>query len=245
MDAKLIELLTDITEQANNVKWLSILLIVCVIVMGVWLHSRVKGYGEKLGEIEAETAKLPEIKEQLRATTQVTESIKSEFSQKEWTARERSVLMRTKLEEAVTAAFAVYEAMNQQTDTIRETELEGDADKPRNRLHALVQLYFDQLEGPAKEVRLASFELSKAVSLVHTKWKLYEISVNGNLPAEKIAAAKKEYREAHDAGDVEKQFQRLMNGVYAFAAACRTEMQQYLPGADSPAKVEAQKASAG
>src|SRR5437762_8426685 len=86
MDPKLFELASQMSAGANDIKWLTLVLIASVFIVALYLRQRIAGYAVRLGQIEAETSKIEAIKEQLAATTKVTEGIKSEISQKDWRA---------------------------------------------------------------------------------------------------------------------------------------------------------------
>src|SRR5690349_19564495 len=86
---QMITLAALIADRATHIEWLSGLVIICIIVLGIYVKSRTDGYARRLGEIQAATTALPDIQKQTKATTEITESIKSEFARRDWRERDR------------------------------------------------------------------------------------------------------------------------------------------------------------
>jgi hypothetical protein len=100
-----------------------------------------------------------ELQKQLKANTQLVETIKSDIGQRDWTARERTSLRRIKLE-------ALLEKMNDcdnYLDQHRNRFLDGKGTDPDqrdylNELNAMGSLYFPELENEIQRFYLSGKE---------------------------------------------------------------------------------------
>jgi hypothetical protein len=100
-----------------------------------------------------------ELSKQLRANTQMIETIKSEVSQRDWAQREWTNLRRQKLE----ALFDKMHECETYMDRARSAAYGGKTENEPdvvNEFHTLATLYFRELRKEASEYYLASKELT-------------------------------------------------------------------------------------
>lgn len=160
MDAQLAELAAEISRQEAYLRWGFWLTLVVLACVAIYAWHFLKGYADKIGDIKAQTDKLPEIQLQLAVATRTTEEIKAEIGQKDWRERERLTLYRTRLEELLGAVFDVNREAQRQGIAAHENEILTADVVPINRLQVITSLYFKQL-------RVDGLELAKAVILHH------------------------------------------------------------------------------
>src|SRR5476649_2300581 len=99
MDATTQALVVDLISQRTLANWAFWLLFFVVSGLSALAASFLKAYGSKRGEQLATKADFDNLKEQLQATTRLTEEIKSEVGHIEWHMRETYTTRRAKLEE--------------------------------------------------------------------------------------------------------------------------------------------------
>jgi hypothetical protein len=85
--------------EGGNFDLVYYLLILCLIVVGTYLGSFLREYSRKRADQFATKADLIEIQNQLRASVEITESVKRDIEQGAWRERELELLKRDKLEQ--------------------------------------------------------------------------------------------------------------------------------------------------
>lgn len=231
MDPKLLELAASIAAGATNIQWLTISIVVCILVSGLYLRSRIEGYASRLGAIEAETRKIETLQQQLTDNTKIAESIKAEFAHKSWRDRERMVLMRTRLEELLAAAYHVREAIGDQMSTMMDDEMRGNDEAPRNRLSALTKLYFPALSAETNAVALASLAVLAPMHEIRQKWRIYKASLALGPNHQQHITASQDFKatDAAKRPQMNQAYKNLVTAVAALEDAAATAVKEYMP----------------
>lgn len=148
MDATTQTLIADLISQRIASNWVFWLLFFVVSGLAAVAADFLKAYGRKRGEQLATKADFESLKEQLRATTRLTEEIKSEVGHIEWRMREAYTARRAKLEEFVQQIGTVETAIGEWSAKAILEEFETLDSACLNRLQVLARLYFPALYMP-------------------------------------------------------------------------------------------------
>lgn len=146
--------------------WQYYSLIFAVALVAGALGSFAGAYLKRRGENLATKADFNEVLRQIRATTLLTESVRSEISNADWTAREWKNIRRIKAEELLVAVNDAQAAL----DAMSYSYLFGAADTthgdPAGRVSMLAALYFPEVFLPAQRFGMEAsqqiIELSQA-----------------------------------------------------------------------------------
>ena len=231
MDAQLVELATQIARQQAYLQagfWIAL---AAMVVMGLYVRHLLKGYGNKVGEIKAQTDNLDEIKRQLGETTRVAEEIKSDFGLKDWRERERLTLYRDRMERLLSAVYELQsECTRHQGTALDESELRTN-EEFGNRVQVLAALYFPTLRLLALELGKAALTACHHAKLVNHRWRLYRLRVAAEPNAPNQAQRDADYNREYEEGAA------AMHASYAALLAKAAEMEgrigdlipQYIP----------------
>ena len=144
-DALIREIAEQIARQQLYAQWPLWLGMLCIALVVGFGASYIGSYGKKRGENLATKADFDDLLAQLRATTTLTEEVRSEVARADWATRELKVLRRTKLEELLQAVHEV-QAWHDSENAIR---LYGSTDAPKAspvpQVERLAGLYFPEL----------------------------------------------------------------------------------------------------
>ncbi|MBV9345914.1 MAG: hypothetical protein JO341_10490 [Gammaproteobacteria bacterium] len=113
--------------------------------IGTALGSLIGSYMAKRGEVAAQRAARQEILEGLRQSTKVSEEVKSAVSLREWSARERTALRRTKLEEMMLMACRTHDWLALELSRVGDPTI-AETPSPQPMMMTLGKLYFPQLK---------------------------------------------------------------------------------------------------
>jgi hypothetical protein len=160
-----------------------VVLTLTALGIGVFVGEYLKTRGKNL----ATKADFESLQEQLRATTQMVETIKSDVAQKDWAQREWTNLRRTKLEALLETMHDCEAFLDQLSSRAIKGDYEAEKRDPVGPLVAIGALYFPELENEIyrfsqtyREQVIIALDHALAVSRVRA----------GDLDA---------YRTAHDA----------------------------------------------
>lgn len=148
MDPKTIEMLRQIAIDASQnalvgAWWFWLILFVAPAI-GAWIG----GHFKKRGETAAIRRDLDEIKDQLAATTRVTEDIKAKISFDDWWKKETLTIRRNQLEKIMSAVFRADDAIHNWWVNASGSE-DSFPEIPRaslQELASLVSLYHPELK---------------------------------------------------------------------------------------------------
>jgi hypothetical protein len=147
LDKELIrEIATQITQEQIILNWKFYLLIVSLSFLAFAAFSFLKSYFEKRGETFARKSDLDILLEELKKTTETTESIKIELEKDTWIVKEFNILRRQKLEELLILLYEYKQNIHLKID---EQFLGGEKVKDSNtfdRATAIYKLYFKELD---------------------------------------------------------------------------------------------------
>jgi hypothetical protein len=149
--------------------FLAINVIIMALAAGfaAWFGSFLKTKGQNF----ATKRDFDELLKQLRANTELVETIKSEVSQRDWARREWTNLRRVKLEELLEKMHECEDYLGRLHSSCNRGEPLEDKRDPTNELDAIGKLYFPELSNvvsdfylASKEIAVTAFDLGQAVS---------------------------------------------------------------------------------
>jgi hypothetical protein len=145
METQLVALASQIAATQAHLQWQLWLALAVLGLIALYVRKFMSAYASKIGEIKAQTDNLEDIKTYLRETTELTEQIKADIGHEDWRERERLTLYRSRMEDLLSAVYAVQaECSRQHSEALGESELRSD-ETPNNRALVLVALYFPNL----------------------------------------------------------------------------------------------------
>ena len=181
-EALLRELAEKIAREQFLSQWPIYLLMLAFAFVGGALASYFGSYFKKRGEALATKSDFYDLLTQLKATTVVTEEVKSKVSRLDWTTKERTILRRTKLEELL---LKLHELADWQ-DTQRWSHIYSNETNttisPLPKITLLLVLYFPELR-----IEVSTYlNLHRAIMIDLSKVKLTIIKNNNNLTNQSI-----------------------------------------------------------
>lgn len=151
MDSMTKAFITDLISHDIVGNWVFWLLVFFVSGLSAIAASFIGGYGRKRGENMATKADFESLKEQLQATTRLTEEIKNEVGHIEWRTREEFTSRRKKLEEFAEQIGIVASTIDKwQSRALAEDYLLLETEC-MSHLEMLARLYFRILIHPTFE----------------------------------------------------------------------------------------------
>jgi hypothetical protein len=202
--------------------WLFLIINIVVMALTAAVAAFAGSYFRTRGQHLATKADFDSLQEQLRATTQMVETIKSEVGQRDWARRERTNLQRIKLEALVEKMLECEEYLNRQLDSA----IEGMVPPPErdciSELHALA-LYLPELENEVDRfTRICRKQITRMEKLG------LAIRVNRNVPAAQ--------RVAIDNFDSQSPSNELLDARNALTAAARSLLERIMNVDDGTAQ---------
>ncbi len=156
MDAAAIE---AIAKQVVNggliLNWKFYLALFSITVIAGSLSSCVTSYFRSRGEHFATKADFGELLDQVRQTTETTESIKRSLSYSDWAMREFRTLRRIKLEELLNAVYETDHWLDQRKNAALFDEASVSSPDPSKRVEIIGGLYFPELKDELATCSLA------------------------------------------------------------------------------------------
>jgi hypothetical protein len=144
---------------------------VLIAGLGVWFGSFLKTKGQNF----ATKQDFHELQKQLKANTELIETIKSEVSQRDWAQREWTTLRRIKLEALLEKVHECEVYLEQRRHSATEGKIASPERDPVDELYALATLYFPELENKVgrfailcREQNMLVSDLAQAVSAAHS-----------------------------------------------------------------------------
>lgn len=130
------------------------------------IASYTDGWGKKKGEFAATRTAFEEIKRQLQEPTAATKAVELSLTRNDWIQREANTLQRVKLEELISAAFAIsswgFETLRSVPD---RTGVEFCEEFPKFEM--LAKLYFTNLNAEVTKLAIAYSRTAEWFSTVH------------------------------------------------------------------------------
>lgn len=143
---------TLIREIANQIlregivdNWLTYAILLALMVISGAISTYGANYLRKRAETYATKADFDELLRQLRATTEVAESVRSAIAKTDWAEREWQALRKVKLEELLTAMHASTHHLDAEQNARFFDERMPVEASPIWRVEALSNLYFPEL----------------------------------------------------------------------------------------------------
>jgi hypothetical protein len=145
MDQATIEIIaTEIAKHLPSHLWLPLLIQVLIMVLAAGVGAFVGEYLKTRGQHLATKADFESLQSQLRAQTELVESVKAEVGQKDWAKREWTNVRRTKLEALITAMHDSEAYVQQHLYASIQGKFFGDRDR-LNELQSIADLYLPEL----------------------------------------------------------------------------------------------------
>ena len=142
-------LIREIAEQVIReeilLNWLFYLLVLAMLLVGTTASTFVASYIRKRAETYATKADLEQLVQQLRATTEAAEEVKTAIAHSDWTTREWKTLRRVKLEELIAAVYAVRQWLDKDMNVRFFNEPKDSDASPIWKLELISRLYFPEL----------------------------------------------------------------------------------------------------
>jgi hypothetical protein len=123
-------------------------------------------FGEYLrtrGKNLATKADFDALQDQLKATTQLVETVKADVAQKDWARREWANLRRIKLEELFQKVHDCKDYLHQYWHELREGNLLYHERSPLDEVNTRIILYFPELKNEFNAFRKAHLEQDRAM----------------------------------------------------------------------------------
>lgn len=142
-------LIREIAEQVFReeilLNWRFYLLVLAMLLVGTTASTFVASYIRKRAETYATKADLEQLVQQLRATTEAAEEVKTAIAHSDWTTREWKTLRRVKLEELIAAVYAVRQWLDKDMNVRFFNEPKDSDASPIWKLELISRLYFPEL----------------------------------------------------------------------------------------------------
>jgi hypothetical protein len=164
MDHQLIQQIADevvrrLPHQYTSFLILQVILFGLAACAGAFFSEYLKTRGKNL----ATKADFDNLRDQLRANTEIVETIKSEVSQKDWAARERALLYRTKLEALLEKMHECEQFLKKHRDQALEAKALEEIG-PDGQFRTIAELYFPELQ-PEVSSFLAAYSAERQLYL--------------------------------------------------------------------------------
>jgi hypothetical protein len=145
---------TEVARHLPSYAWMPLLVAVVLMAIAAGVGAFFGEYLKTRGKNFATKADFESLQNQLRANTELVETIRSEISQKDWATREWTNLRRVKLEELLERMHDCSDYL----DLCRSRYIDGEEvteRDPHGELDTLVDLYLTELRTEASGFSLA------------------------------------------------------------------------------------------
>lgn len=159
-EALIREIAQQIVQEQLLLNWEFYAVLLALMIVGSVVSAFVLPYIRKRGETYATKADFEELLNQLRATTETAEKIKTAIAHSDWTAKEWKTLRRVKLEELIETVYALRIWIEDALSVRLFSDKTKLPPSPAWKLELLVLLYFPELRSEIKALTLAQGELN-------------------------------------------------------------------------------------
>jgi low affinity Fe/Cu permease len=142
--ATLQKLIADAINENVFSNWRFYAALISVAILCSVITAFIQGWGKKKGETAATKADFDEIMRQLRESTITAKSVELALSQNDWIQREKNALRRMKLEQLLTAAFAIASWVRKEAP-LASSNVDHERNGPVDEFEMLSKLYFPEL----------------------------------------------------------------------------------------------------
>ena len=136
----------EIVENQFLFNWKYYLVLVVVMFLVVAATNFFSAYFKGRGSSFATKADFDELLNQLRKTTETTESIKRTISHEDWSIREFKTIRRAKLEELMVALYEAHHWLEKERGSSLFAENGNETPDPMYRVNIIAGLYFPELK---------------------------------------------------------------------------------------------------
>jgi hypothetical protein len=159
-------LIREIAQQVLRdqvlLNWRFYLIMLAIFILSTALSTFIVTYIRKRAETYATKADFEQLINQLRATTEATEQVRTTISHLDWTVRESKTLRRIKLEELVAAMYELREWLDEEMDVRIFGGSKKSGASPIWKLELVSRLYFPEL--------MIEINNLTVVYISYTKW---------------------------------------------------------------------------
>lgn len=151
----------EIVRHLPTYWWTLLIIQVILTLLAAGLGAFFGEYLKTRGKNLATRADLQSLKDQLRANTELVETIRAEVAHKDWSKREWANLRRIKLEELLTKALDCREFL----DRLQTASFEGRVTDYRNPIYdaeTIADLYFPELAAQVNDLLVRHQRLYQA-----------------------------------------------------------------------------------
>lgn len=164
------EIANQILRDGLFENWYTYVVLLALLIISGAVSAYGGNYLRKRAETYATKADFDELLDQLRATTEAAESVRSAIAKAEWAEREWQTLRRLKLEELLTAMNAATHHLDtEQNARFFNEGMPTDA-SPIWKVEALSSLYFPELSAE-----------TSAFTITHSQYRSWVIDVQVRL----------------------------------------------------------------
>jgi hypothetical protein len=139
------KIIADAVKDNLLLNWHFYVLLIGVGILTSIAVSFFEGWGKRKGEVAASKADFDEIKRQLKETTETVKSVEFSLAHSDWMRREHNTLRRVKLEQLLTAAFALATWASEHVSVMSEKDISKENMPPIDEFEMLALLYFSDL----------------------------------------------------------------------------------------------------
>jgi len=175
-----------------------IVLVVLAVLTGLVVWFVAPYLGER-GKLLALAEKLQERLDEIRQTTEAAESVRTRIAHSDWTVKEHKTLMRTKLENLMTAAYRTKTASELDADFQNDDiNLKISSKEPVTEVQLIYKMYFAVMKDEVQDFITA-----------HSQFSIWLITERSKQRQQKLVIEREEFllnqiREAPD---------RTLNGI--------------------------------
>ena len=194
-EALIRELAERIAREQFLSQWPIYLLMLAFAFVGGALASYFGSYFKKRGEALATKSDFNDLLIQIKATTAATEEVKYKISHIDWTKKERTILLRTKLEELLLKLHELADWQDSQRMSCLYSTAINFSGSPLPKVMLLVVLYFPDLK-----IEIVSYLNShRKIMILLATWHLKIVSPSNTPETQNIiqANASGEYMEQY------------------------------------------------
>jgi len=137
---------TEIAHHLPSYAWVLLLVQVVILAAAAAVGASFGEYLKTRGKHLATKADFDSLQNQLRANTELVETIKAEVGQKDWAQRERTNLRRIKLEELIEKMHNCIAGVERLGSRAVAGDYEAGEHDPLSHLAAIAALHFPELE---------------------------------------------------------------------------------------------------
>jgi hypothetical protein len=200
MDAKIAEFAAQIARHESYQHLTFWIVLAALLVVGAVVSAVLYRYAERVADIKVQTDKIPAIEAQLAAINRTVDEVKAEGGQKEWRRRERMTLFRNRLEELLTANFAIAEEASRLYGAASGDERIQRSESADNRLKTIAAFYFPELNVQASNVVALGVKVGATAIRINEQWRTSKQKRAAATTAEEKHAISKECLEVISVG---------------------------------------------